>query len=269
MSRRRFWIEWLIPMIGFASLGLLSFSTALAKDTDEAAAVAGSSTERLRLPFATEMIEDAESGLKAWVFRFAPAANRGFGILDVPEKLAGDSVARRFDSKRHVLMVNGGYFDAAFAPDGFCKIDGEVLVPKKNPRLSGFVAIDADGKIVLLGRDAKLDKYRTVLQSGPYVIDPGGKLGIRRKSGTAAWRTLVGTTGTGDLLIVVAEPIYLIDLAKAVKKNLPKIERLLNLDGGPSTGVMTAGGVKHVNTAVVRNYLFRKRERPAAAADEK
>ena len=208
-------------------------------------------------PFTVSKISDKQAGLEATVFTFGPEQNVGFGILDVPNKVEADNIAMRFDAKRHSLMINGGYFDLQFEPDCYCKIDGRVLNAKEDPKRSGFVAIDKAGKISLLARGETYSKFPSVLQSGPYVIDPGGKVGIRSKSGRRARRTLIGMTTDGRLVILITEPIYLVDLANAVKKSLPKLERLLNLDGGPSTGVI-ARGVKVVNRMPVRNYLYKK-----------
>lgn len=83
-------------------------------------------------------------------------------------------------------------------------------------------------------------------------------MGIRSRSGAPARRTLVGFTKTDDLVIIVTEPIYLLDLAEFIAKRFPSIERLLNLDGGPSTALM-ADGHAVVNEWPVRNYVVMKK----------
>ena len=219
-------------------------------------AVIAATASAERPSFATSKIADKEASLKATLFTFVPKQNRRFGILDVPKKIPGDNIQKHFDPVEHELMINGGYFDSDFKPSGYCKIDGKIINSKVAKNLSGFVAIDNAGKVALLAHDDDFSKYPTVLQSGPYVIDPGGKMGIRSKSGKRARRTLIGITTDERLVILIVDPIYLIDLANAIMKYLPKLERLLNLDGGPSTA-MIGDGQMHVNPAPVRNYLFR------------
>ena len=209
--------------------------------------------------FTVTQISDSEVGLVATVVTFESNQNRGFALLDVPAKVQGDNITNHFDAKKHGLMINGGYFDSKFEPDCYCKIGGKVINAKDDPRRSGFVAIDQTGRITLLARGANYANYPTVLQSGPYLIDPGGKVGIRSKTGRKARRTLIGITTDQRLVIVITEPIFLIDLANSILKSLPKLERLLNLDGGPSTGLRVKG-IKVVNRMPVRNYLFRKVE---------
>ena len=204
-------------------------------------------------------INDAEAGLRATVFTYPEDQNHGFGILDLPDKSTAGPIKKHFDPAKHQLMINGGYFNPDWSPTGYCKIDGKVIAPKVNRGLSGFIAIDKAGKISLLTRGADLTKFPTVLQSGPHVIDPGGKIGIRSKTGRAAKRTLIGITTDKKIVVVITKPIYLIDLATSIQKHIPKLDRLLNLDGGPSTGVM-GGGESTPNLTAVRNYLYKKRE---------
>ena len=58
----------------------------------------------------------------------------------------------------------------------------------------------------------------------------------------------------------MTEPILLYDLSVAIKKKMPRLERLLNLDGGPSTALKTASH-EVLNRWPVRNYIV-KSKRP-------
>lgn len=207
---------------------------------------------------AVERVVDESAGLDAMVIVIEPGANRGFAVLDAPKRARGENILTHWDSKSHVLMINGGYFSPEFAPTGLCRINGEAVARSRPNKLSGFVAIDRRGSIRLLTRADDVAPYPTVLQSGPYVIDPGGKMGIRSRSGSAAARTLIGTTRDGKVLIMVTKPILLYDLAVAVKGKMPDVERLLNLDGGPSTALKT-GSVEVLNRWPVRNYIVKTR----------
>ena len=60
-----------------------------------------------------------------------------------------------------------------------------------------------------------------------------------------------------EVVFMITQPVHLYDLAHAVKKHLPRIERLLNLDGGPSTGFKTET-TEILNEWPVRNYLVKQ-----------
>jgi hypothetical protein len=204
---------------------------------------------------------DKEAGLDAIVITIPPEQNRGFVVVDVSSKIDGDNLRRHWQDD-YAFMINGGYFNPDFSPTGFCRIDGQVINKTVARKLSGFVALDRKGSLSLLTRNDDLSPYPTVIQNGPYVIDPGGGIGIHSNDGVRAERTLIGETNDHRLLILVIKPITLYDLAAAIKKAMPEIERLLNLDGGPSTALKTPKN-EILNRLPVRNYIAQKK--PAGA----
>ena len=206
-------------------------------------------------------VQDAEAGFSAVLITVPPADNHGFFLLDVPQKQFGDTIRNHWNPARDQFMINGGYFNKDFSPTGQCRIDGNSIKKGRSPSLYGFVALDAKGGLHVFTRHSKLAAYPTLLQSGPFVIAPGGRVGIRSRTGYQARRTLVGMTRAGEVVILVVDPIYLIDLAQVVHKRLPQIERLLNLDGGSSTALMVAGH-SVINRSAVRNYLGKLRDTP-------
>ena len=200
-------------------------------------------------------IRDKALGLDALVFTFPPEQNKGFVFVDVLDRSGNFRITAHWEPEKYVLMINGGYFDEAFVPVGLCRINGKVVNETVALILSGFVASDKDGVLHVLTREDDVDAYPSIIQAGPYVIDPGGNVGIRTQSEMKAARTLVGVTADGAVVVVVVtEPISLYDLAHGMKKQMPEIERLLNLDGGPSTALKT-GAHEVVNTGPVRNYI--------------
>jgi uncharacterized protein YigE (DUF2233 family) len=204
-------------------------------------------------------VVDRIVGFAAVVVTVPAAENQGFALLDVPSKREGDNIRSYWNATNHIVMINGGYFNPDFRPTGLFRVDGRTINAEQSKKLSGFIGIDKSGKLHILSRQDKLELYPSLMQSGPFVIDPGGQMGIRSRSGAPARRTLVGLTKTDDLVIIVTEPIYLLDLAEFIAKRFPSIERLLNLDGGPSTALMT-GSHTVVNEWPVRNYVTKKRE---------
>ena len=208
---------------------------------------------------------DRTKGFSAVVITLPAEENHGFSFLDVPTKIEGDTIRSYWNPTNHLIIFNGGYFNPDFTPVGLCRADGLTINSNQSQRLSGFVGIDKTGKLHVLTRQDKLESYPTVLQAGPFVIDPGGKIGIHSRSGVEARRTLVGITEADDLVIIVTEPIYLLDLANFIAKRFPSIDRLLNLDGGPSTALISDGH-EILNQWPVRNYLIKTRETPTTVS---
>jgi hypothetical protein len=216
----------------------------------------GLSAER---PLRPITVTDTQSGLKAYVLVLPPEQNRGFCIIDVPARKEGDNIRAHWRAE-YELMFNGGFFDTTnFTPAAYCVINGVKMNPVINTRWSGMLAIDQDGAIHLLWRTNDVSGYHSVLQAGPYVIDPGGAIGIKSRSGPIGQRTLVGFTHKRELVIMVTESIHLYDLAYAVKRQMPQIERLLNLDGGPSSG-FKCETLEILNEWPVRNYVAKKKQ---------
>jgi hypothetical protein len=188
--------------------------------------------------FTVNQIADRLSGLHATVITNDKASNRGFILHDTVIKREKDTIRRHWDSREYLLMINGGYFEPDFKPAGYCKLNGKPIRSGVAKKLAGFVAIDHKGKIHLLTKANNLSSYPTVLQAGPYVIDPGGKIGIKTRDNIIARRTLMGMTADGKLLIIVAEPIALYDLAVGIKTKIPYIDRLLNFFFKAGVGII-------------------------------
>lgn len=200
---------------------------------------------------------DKKYALEALVISLDKTSNSSFVVLDIPKKKARDNVLSYWDSKKYHFLINGGFFDPEFKPVGYYKLNDKVINKSVSKKFSGFIALDNKGKIALLTKNDDLKKYQTVIQVGPYVIDPGGKIGIKSRNGKISKRTLIGITKDQEILIIITKPIQLYDLALAVKSKIPKLERLLNLDGGPSTALVCKSE-KIINKWPVRNYIAKK-----------
>jgi uncharacterized protein YigE (DUF2233 family) len=207
----------------------------------------------------TTKITDKDTRLEVYVTIFKQKDNHGFGILDVPDAQKAGIILSYWDASRYSIMINGGYFTPDFQPLGLYKINGNLINKRKPKKLSGFVAMDRAGGISILTHNDDLSSYPSILQTGPYVIDPGSKIGIRSNDGKISRRTLIGKTTGNGLVIIVTSPVSLYDLANFIKMRFPDIERLLNLDGGPSTALKT-DSIEVVNVLPVRSYIFKKKD---------
>lgn len=144
-----------------------------------------------------------------------------------------------------VAAINGGYFEPSFQPSGLLRMDGREVQPlSQEGVLSGIVALDATGILRLLPRDASLDGVHAAIQAGPFLIDPDGAIGVRPRA-VAANRSLLASDDHGRLLLLATGALTLHDLATLLHDHpqafgMERIERALNLDGGPSTGLSLA-----------------------------
>jgi len=78
-------------------------------------------------PPPTSTLADKEYDLEATLVILPPEENRGFSILDVPEKKVGDNIRLHWRTN-FTLMCNGGFFDTAnFAPAAFCRLQGKTV----------------------------------------------------------------------------------------------------------------------------------------------
>lgn len=141
-----------------------------------------------------------------------------------------------------VVAINGGYFEPSFQTSGLLRLERREVQPlAAKGVLSGIVAIDAVGVLRLLPRDAVLDGVHSAIQAGPFIIDPGGAVGVRPHP-AAANRSVLASDDHGRLLLLATGALTLHQLATVLHDHpqafgMERIERALNLDGGPSTGL--------------------------------
>ena len=152
-----------------------------------------------------------------------------------------------------IAAINGGYFTEDYRPDGLLEVDGVVRQPARGG-LSGVVGSSSDdAPVVALAEGIDTAKLRDALQTGPFLVDPGGAHGIRRDDGKRARRSLVILT-KDRIAVAVTSRCGLYDLATALVRSpwffgVDDVERALNLDGGPSSGFavrLSSGGLESV-----------------------
>lgn len=153
------------------------------------------------------------------------------------------------------VALNGNYFDYAGLPTGLVATRGQQLAPYRRGGGSGLLLVGRErAELRASPRTApSLSPYELMIQCGPRLVEPGGKVGIRSDDGRRAARTAVCLRDHGrtlDLVVTwdVANPASgpgLLELARwlASPDAGPggSCESALNLDGGPSTGLIVAG----------------------------
>ena len=136
------------------------------------------------------------------------------------------------------VVINGGYYSKEYQSLGYLKINGVEIHSKINPGLSGMLSIKSDRLFgINWSKSTVVADYDGILQNGPFLVDPGGKLGINTDDGRLASRVCVGRKLNGNIIVVYSAKISLFKLASVVLENHPDISELLNMDGGPMAGV--------------------------------
>jgi len=142
------------------------------------------------------------------------------------------------------FVVNGGYFLENYEPAGALLINGVAqssrvydfersgLFYVKNGYLEIIDTKNLESLIEFQSEDT------SYLQSFPFLIKDG-ESAIQEDSERLARRTVIGTSSNSVFLVIVdSTPVSLYELMKILLEVEPDIEMALNLDGGPSTGLI-------------------------------
>jgi hypothetical protein len=169
------------------------------------------------------------------------------GVPTLRKRLAGRPGA--------LLLVNGSYHNGDYARprfEGLLRVGVRAVgAPKVDDlQLTHILSIDRSGRIASIQPAsaitfAGLPHDRDHVQSGPLILDKGvvalGPISRSLNGSDAYKRTAIGRTREGETVIVVAKtPRSLADLGQLVAQANSLEERgltLVNLDGGPSTGI--------------------------------
>jgi uncharacterized protein YigE (DUF2233 family) len=152
-----------------------------------------------------------------------------------------------------LLSLNGSFFTEDFKPTGLLISEGRAI--RKNSKanlLDGIFAIDNSGQAGLFDGKTELDakNYPFAVQNGPVLIDRQGKIKISTDSGKLASRTAIGLDKNNNIVLIIIKQsllntdntISLYEFAHLLKEKSPlkelQLTSVLNLDGGPSTGIM-------------------------------
>lgn len=153
-----------------------------------------------------------------------------------------------------IALINGAYFHEDYSASGYLVTDG---VPSGDRQFdydkSGLLLIN-EGRPSLLDLSTEVFDRQAVqdaLQSYPFLV-LDGEAAVREDSGLLARRSAIGYTRTGEwfLLVVPYRQISLFQFAQELAASDLDFERVLNLDGGPSTGIysMVPGHEYSVNS---------------------
>ncbi|MBN1582356.1 MAG: phosphodiester glycosidase family protein [Anaerolineae bacterium] len=148
-----------------------------------------------------------------------------------------------------LVLVNGGYYrrEGEIAiPNGLTVIDGTAM-GQSFGSFAGMLAITDDGPELRWLAQHPYDPdepLRAALQSFPLLVKPGGEIGFpeQHEDHIQARRTVIGQDRYGRILFIIASWGYftLHQISRYLVTLDLDLEIAINLDGGPSTGILVA-----------------------------
>ena len=150
------------------------------------------------------------------------------------------------------MVLNGGYFNEDWSPAGYLVISGERIGQRKfDDNKSGLMVIQ-DGHISLRDLSTqpiqKSEHFEYAVQSYPWLIR-AGQAALHEDSGKMSRRTAIGLDDQYNVYVIVANnyDISLYQLMNELLRSGIAFRDVLNLDGGPSTGLMVNSGDTQVS----------------------
>ncbi|MFA6429320.1 MAG: phosphodiester glycosidase family protein [Patescibacteria group bacterium] len=145
-------------------------------------------------------------------------------------------------SPRAVLVANGVYFHPDNAPSGMLLSRGKRVGLRQFDldRTSAMVLAPGKPRIIDTKTESlDIASLTEAAQSYPLLVEQG-QARVQEESGKYARRTFFGTDTIGNVYLGVVpdEPVSLFELSQMLLKTQVDWMRVINLDGGPSTGVV-------------------------------
>lgn len=202
-----------------------------------------------------------------------PRDRVSLGIIDYPVGGPHGSTVSRSVVEHVLAALGSGYFRGNYGPKGLLVMDGSVHEPPTK-QLSGLVGSTRDGRPIVTWIDGvNTRELRYAMQAGPFIVDPGGTPGIRSDDRTRSRRSVV-IESDDAIAVAVTSNCGLYDLMNALLLTpqafgVGRVDRALNLSGGPSSGLavrLPSGGVENIpETIRIRSVLTVVERDPAPA----
>jgi hypothetical protein len=148
-----------------------------------------------------------------------------------------------------LIVLNGGYFrleNEIYIPNGLTVVDG-IPMGSSYGDFGGMLAVTKTGpKLRWLAQQPfdPTESLSAALQSFPILVKPGGELGFPAEfeDNLTARRTVIAQDQKGRILLMVAPQgnLTLHQLSAYLTDSDLQLDLALNLDGGPSSGIILA-----------------------------
>jgi hypothetical protein len=159
-----------------------------------------------------------------------------------------------------LVVVNAGYFrvdNGTYLPDGLIVVDGKAIGEGYGD-YAGMLAVTRRGAEIRWLAQKPYDPGEALLaavQSFPLLVKPGGVLGFpsQYEDSRRARRTVVAQDRQGRILFILAPlgTFTLHQLSVTLTGSDLDLDVALNLDGGPSTGLLLADPYEEIQPSPV------------------
>ncbi|MEL7471246.1 MAG: phosphodiester glycosidase family protein [Pseudomonadota bacterium] len=163
--------------------------------------------------------------------------------VDLQTDPAGSSVDDLRQKSGAIFSINGGFFEIdsqdRLSPSGYTIVNGQQIHPYQKAAGSGLLYVLQDYASIGWSKEHHvIDGAKSALQSGPMIVDPGGKNGIYKNNFNRLNRAAV-CAHRGEMIFFVTEgglSLYELGhmLSSPTEQGGFECERAMNLDGGPS-----------------------------------
>ena len=195
--------------------------------------------------------EDREHVEQLYMLRLERERFR-FGVANHPKLRSLEAWQTETDA---LLVVNGGFFRQEgdrYLPNGLTIVDGEAMGTSYGA-FGGMLAVTPHGPELRWLAQTPYDPNEALLaavQSFPMLVKPGGEIGFpeQYEDHRQARRTVIGQDRSGRILFIVASRGYftLHQLSVYLAQSDLELELAINLDGGPSSGLLLASPAEKV-----------------------
>jgi len=181
-------------------------------------------------------------GHRLWLTRLDPARVQ-FRVLY--DRANPRLVSEWYAGGKFLLAVNAGYFTEDYDATGLIISDG-TRSGQSYTGFGGMFAVQANKvqvRWLVAAPYSANEPLRQAVQAFPMLVHSGGKPGIAEDDGKLARRTVVGQDRKGRIVFVVSPEMFftLKTLAAFLAASDLDLDTALNLDGGPSSGILIAG----------------------------
>lgn len=161
------------------------------------------------------------------------------------------SLQKIHQGKHSLVTFNGSFFDEDFRPTGLLiSSSKEISAYRKGKLINGIFAIDQKGLPKLYSAEKFNNQNQSfAIQNGPILLDEQAQVVVDKDLNRSAGRTVLGINKDNQIVLVLLRQsllnqdneMTLTDFASLLANNeyfrTIGLHSVLNLDGGPSTGL--------------------------------
>jgi len=173
----------------------------------------------------------------------------------------GESFSQIIERLHPYAAINGTYFDSKMRPLGDIVINGKLV---NRGCYRNAMGVTSRGKVAFLHKSSgRLDwsGFKAGIAAGPRLVH-GGRIALnpvadgfsRRSLEIQAWRSGVGLTKTGKLILVTAKESITLARFAQIMLDLGAVDAL-NLDGGGACGLYQDGRMLAMPALRLSNIL--------------